>query len=86
MQEIELEITNPTGLHTRPGTEFVRLAKTFVCDVEIHKEDKTANAKSIIKLLKIGISQGDRIRLICQGEDETAAIEALADCIRTLKE
>ena len=86
MQEIELEITNPTGLHTRPGTEFVRLAKSFACEIEIYKNDKTANAKSIVKLLKIGISQGDSIRLTCNGDDETAALEALAEYIRNLKD
>jgi len=86
MQETELEIMNPTGLHTRPATAFVRLAKTFACDVEIHKNDQSANAKSLIKLLKIGISQGDRIRLVCRGDDETTAIEALAEFIRNLED
>ena len=86
MQEIELEIMNPTGLHTRPGAELVRLAKTFASEIEINKNDKTANAKSIVKLLKIGISQGDRIRLICNGDDETEALETLAEYIRNLKD
>ena len=86
MQQIELEIMNPTGLHTRPGAEFVRLAKTFACEIEICKQDKTANAKSLVKLLKIGISQGDRIVLRCNGDDEMAAQETLVGHIRGLKE
>ena len=86
MREIQLEIMNPTGLHTRPGTEFVRLAKTFACDVEIQKNDKTANAKSLVKLLKIGISQGDVVSLICRGDDEEQAAESLADYIKNLSE
>ena len=86
MRKIQLEITNTTGLHTRPGTEFVRLAKTFACNIEIQKNDKTANAKSLVKLLKIGISQGDIISLVCQGEDEDHAIESLTDYIKNLSE
>ena len=86
MQQIELEITNPTGLHTRPGAEFVRLAKMFACEIEICKQDKTANAKSLVKLLKIGISQGDRIVLRCNGDDEKAALETLVGHIQGLKE
>ena len=86
MQQIELPITNPTGLHTRPGTAFVRLAKTFVCDVTIQKNGKTANAKSLVKLLQIGISQGDTVTIICDGNEEVTAIEQLTQFIRNLRE
>lgn len=86
MQQRELTITNPTGLHTRPGTAFVRLAKTFTCEITIQKKDKTANAKSLVKLLQIGISQGNAITIICNGEDELAAAEQLAAFIKNLTE
>jgi phosphotransferase system HPr (HPr) family protein len=86
MQKLRMEITNPTGLHTRPGTEFVRLAKTFESSVEIQKGDKTANAKSLIKMLKIGISQGDVIEIAVEGPDEEQAMPALRDYIANLKD
>jgi len=81
-----IEIKNPTGLHTRPGTKFVRLAKTFPCDVAVVKDGKTANAKSLVKLLKIGISQGDVIELTTDGEEEERAAEELESFIRNLEE
>lgn len=86
MQKIRMEITNPTGLHTRPGTEFVRLAKTFESGVEIQKGEKTANAKSLVKMLKIGISQGDVIEIAVEGPDEEQAIASLRDYIANLKD
>jgi phosphotransferase system HPr (HPr) family protein len=86
MQQIELSITNPTGLHTRPGTALVRLAKAFTCEITIQKNDKTVNAKSLVKLLQVGISQGDTITLICEGEDEVAAVGRLTQFIQNLKE
>jgi len=86
MQQIELSITNPTGLHTRPGTALVRLAKTFTCEITIRKNDKTANVKSLVKLLQIGISQGDTVTLLCEGEDEVTAAEQLTQFIQNLKE
>ncbi|CEM60641.1 HPr family phosphocarrier protein [Treponema phagedenis] len=86
MKEVELTITNPTGLHTRPGTEFVQLAKKFQSDVTIRKGDKEANAKSLIKMMKIGISCNDAISLIVSGDDEQEAIDALTDYIVNLKE
>ncbi len=33
----EVEIVNETGLHTRPGNQFVKLAKQFDCAVNIRK-------------------------------------------------
>jgi len=84
--KLEIEITNPTGLHTRPGTEFVRLAKTFESEVQVRKGDKTANAKSLIKMLKIGISQGDVIEIHAEGRDEGEALARIREFIENLEE
>ena len=86
MLTARIEIANPTGLHTRPGTQFVQLAKTFGCEIQIKKSDKTANAKSLVKLLKIGVSQGDVIDLICDGTDEQQAMDKLRAFIADLRE
>lgn len=86
MKEIVITVKNPTGLHTRPGTEFVQLAKTFDSDIIVKKGEKEANAKSIVKLLKIGISCGDEITVSASGSDEDKAIEALTAYIENLSE
>jgi len=86
MLKLEIEITNPTGLHTRPGTDFVRLAKTFESEVQVRKGDKTANAKSLIKMLKIGISQGDVIEINAEGSDEIEALSRIREFIENLEE
>jgi phosphocarrier protein HPr len=72
-----IEIRNPAGLHIRPGTDFVRRARTFASEVQIRKGHKTANAKSLVRLLQIGISQGDTIELTCEGADERDALASL---------
>ena len=82
----EIEIVNPTGLHTRPGNQFVQLAKTFQCDIQVVKGEKEANAKSLLKVLKIGISPGDKVTLHCNGEDEATAMDALTTFIAELTE
>lgn len=82
----EIIIQNPTGLHTRPANDFVTLANTFDCSITITKNDKSANAKSIIKLLRIGISQNDRITLQTEGADEERAMRELSDFLFALKE
>ena len=86
MQTLQIEITNPAGLHTRPGTEFVRLAKTFESAIRIHKGDKTANAKSLVKLLRIGVSQGDVVEITAHGSDEEQAIAGVREFVEKLQE
>ena len=82
----EITIQNPTGLHTRPANDFVTLANTFQSDITIRKNEKTANAKSIINLLRIGISQNDRVVLEADGADEEKAVQALTEFIGQLQE
>ncbi|ERJ94250.1 HPr family phosphocarrier protein [Treponema lecithinolyticum] len=82
----EITVKNPTGLHTRPANDFVTLANTFQSDISIRKNEKTANAKSIIKLLRVGISQNDTVVLEATGPDEEQAVKALAEFIDQLQE
>jgi phosphocarrier protein HPr len=86
MTTVTLSIKNPTGLHTRPGTRFVKQARQFVSNIEIEKSNKSADAKNLIRVMKIGISQGDTVILRADGQDETAAIEHLAAFIENLEE
>ena len=44
-------MTNPTGLHTRPGGVFVAKAKEFESDVFVEHDGKKVNGKSLLKLL-----------------------------------
>ncbi len=81
-----LEIRNPSGLHIRPGTDFVRLAKTFASDIQVRKGTRTATAKSLVRLLQIGISQGDTIELVCEGADEREALAGLTQYLTALTE
>jgi len=41
--------------------------------------DKTANAKSMLGVMKLGASQGDTILVRAEGEDAEQAIAALTD-------
>lgn len=81
-----VEITNPTGLHTRPGNQFVKLAKQFESEITVCKGDKSFSAKSLLKLMKIGISLGDKIEIRCEGSDEEQALTQLTEFIKKLEE
>ena len=86
MQTREMDITNPTGLHTRPGNLFVKKAKEFNASVTLVKGDKAVNAKSLLTLLKAGISMGDHVAIVTEGPDELLAAEALAALLASFTE
>ena len=74
---IDLTIQNRSGLHARPATEFVTLAKEFEAEVRVRNGSKVANGKSLFSLLTLGAESGSTIRVMAQGPDEVRALEAL---------
>ena len=86
MIQQEFRLTNPSGLHTRPGNDFVKTAKQYSCDITLTKGDKSADGKSLLKLMKLDIVQGDTINICCSGSDEAEALSVLGGYITSLKE
>lgn len=82
-----LVVVNETGLHMRPGKLFVTEAKKYESEISIMKGvSPPFNAKSLIKLMKAGLSKGTEITLKADGLDEEKAVRELADFIANLKE
>ena len=73
----QFKVTNPSGLHARPATDFSKTAQSFQSSVEIRFNGKTKNAKSTIGILALGIKQGSTIEVIISGADEQQACEAI---------
>ena len=65
------------GLHARPATRFVRLAKSFECDVEIVKDGKAVSAKSSVKLMLLAVKENQEVTVRADGADAAEAVEAL---------
>ena len=80
---IDLAIQNPTGLHARPATVFASLAKEFSSEVRVRHGDKVFNGKSLASLLKLGVESGGVIRVMAQGPDEAAALQALKEAVES---
>ena len=82
-----VEITNETGLHTRPGNEFVTVAKTFESKIEIENEaGKRVKGTSLLKLLSLGIKKGTKVTVYAEGSDEAEAVEKLTDLLANLRD
>lgn len=82
-----VEIVNETGLHTRPGNEFVSLAKTFSSQISVENEAGVkVNGTSLLKLLSLGIKKESKITVYADGEDENEAVDKLSSLLENLKD
>ena len=81
MTSKEIIIENKVGLYAKPATVFVQAAAKFRSDILVSKEEKHANAKSLLGVLSLGICRGNRITLTASGVDEEAAVEALSSLL-----
>jgi phosphotransferase system HPr (HPr) family protein len=84
MDSVEIQVTNPSGLHARPATRFVETASRFQARVSVENLDRgsrAVDAKSILMLLTIGVVSGHRIRISADGPDADAAVEALRELV-----
>ena len=74
-------IKNPTGLHLRPAGVLCKEAMQYKSLITFTYRGNTANAKSVLSVLGACIKCGDEIELICEGEDEAQALEALVTAV-----
>lgn len=80
---VDLTIQNPSGLHARPATTFVGVAKGFESEVRVRHGERVANGKSLASLLKLGVEGGSVIRVMAEGPDEAAALQALKAAVES---
>jgi phosphocarrier protein HPr len=77
MKSTNYIITATDGMHARPATALVRLAKNFKSAVSLKKGDKVVRLNSLLNILSLMIKGGDTISIIVEGEDETDAAAAI---------
>lgn len=77
MVKVEVVLNNDQGLHARPASEFTKLATTFDSDIKIIKDEIEYNGKSILHLMSMVATKGDKLTIVAEGEDEERAISEL---------
>ncbi len=74
-------IKNSQGLHARPATFFIQKANSYKSSIWVEKGDRRVNAKSLLGVLSLAVTQGMEITLIADGADENGALSGLADLL-----
>lgn len=82
MTSNDVILQDEAGLHARPAAQFVKLANSFSSTIIVQAGEKTADAKSILKVLQLGARQGATITIRAEGADEAEAVAALSALVR----
>lgn len=81
MKEIKVGIQ--TGLQSKTAAVFIQKASGFKSSIWIEKDERKANAKSLLGLLSLGIGKGSTITIIVDGEDEEQALKELEEYLQS---
>ena len=73
----DLQVLNKLGLHARAAAKVVFIANKFVSDITLEKDNKQADARSIMKILMLSASKDSVINITIQGNDEIQAMNSL---------
>ncbi|MDR2185770.1 MAG: HPr family phosphocarrier protein [Treponema sp.] len=72
-----ITISNRAGVHARPAALLVQTAKDFKSDIYLEKGNDRINGKSIMGIITLGAAYGTELKIIAEGEDAAAAVEAI---------
>ncbi|ERL08225.1 phosphocarrier protein [Olsenella profusa DSM 13989] len=76
----QVTIVSATGLHARPASQFVQVAKEHKSAItikDLNKGTAPVNAKSIMMILAAGLGTGSKVEIACDGPDEQDALNAI---------
>ena len=78
MQQFVYTIRDPAGIHARPAGLLAKAAREFPDTViTVASGEKRAAAGQLIKLMGMGVRQGDRVTVTAEGPSEERDIAAI---------
>ena len=72
-----VEIINKLGMHARAAAKFVKLATSFESDIDVEKDSRRVNAKSIMGVMMLAANKGSTVTLHANGGDAEQSLDAL---------
>lgn len=77
----ELTIINRLGLHARAAAKFVNVASSCASNVQIARNGRSVNGKSIMGVMMLAAGCGSTVQLSIDGPDEQDALAKLEQLI-----
>ncbi len=77
MLEKQILIINKLGLHARAAAKLIGVTSRFSCNIQIVKEGREVDAKSIMSVMMLAASKGTELTIKTEGEDQQEAMNAI---------
>ena len=80
------KVVNPSGLHARPASVFVKCAISFESKItarNVSTDSEAKDAKSILAVMGLGMKKGHEIEICADGADEQEAVSALVQLVES---
>ncbi|MBL4638530.1 MAG: phosphocarrier protein HPr [Gammaproteobacteria bacterium] len=81
MIEQTFTIINKLGLHARAAAKFVTTASQFNCDIQVSRNGRSINGKSIMGVMMLAAAKGTEITVQADGDDAEKALEQINSLI-----
>lgn len=82
--EATFTIKNEHGLHARPSAVLINEVKKYKSTIQVKNIDRDTafvNAKSLMKVVGLGTTKGQRLCFVAQGEDAEQALKGIGEAI-----
>ena len=79
MQEKEIIVTNPKGIHARPSAMLVQSATDCQSTITLIHGDKKANIRSIFDIMMLCATHGSVLTIRTEGADEVEAMRQIVE-------
>ena len=84
MVQQQFVIASPNGLSSRASANLVSEANRYKSDVFLNYQGESANMKSIMNVMALVIRQNEAFEVLCEGDDETNAIENISKLMKDI--
>ena len=81
-----VSVVPEAGLHARPASQFVETATEYDAETRVGPAADGADlvdARSMLAVTSLGVGHGEEVRLVAEGDDAEAALDALETVLST---
>lgn len=79
VRRVEVRMPCHLGLHMRTAAKFIGFSKRFESQIEIQCRQFSADGKSIMGLLCLGVSKNERLTITLKGDDADVACREIEE-------
>ncbi len=83
MTSRHVTVVNQLGMHARAAAKFVHLATRFNARVQVARDGREMDGKSIMGILLLAAARGSMITISAEGSDEHDAVAALVALVES---